>query len=61
MKLYNKYDVYVRINLSSFIKLDKLYNYISNNKIIYSGTICWNNSLRNDLIFHNKIYNLCDV
>ena len=55
MKLSNKYDVYVRTNLSSFIKLDKLRNYINNNKIIYSGTMCWENSLRSDLIYHNKI------
>jgi hypothetical protein len=54
-KLADKYDVYLRTNLSSFIKIDKLFEYIQNNNIIYSGIWCWENELRADLLRYNKI------
>ena len=53
--LVDKYDVYLRTNLSSYIKIDKLFEYIQNNNIIYSGIWCWANGLREDLLYHNKV------
>jgi len=54
-KLVDKYDIFFRTNLSSFIKLDKLFEYVQNNNIIYSGILCWENALRENLLYYNKI------
>jgi len=54
-KLVDKYDVYLRTNLSSFLKLDQLFEYVQNNNISYSGIWCWENALRSDLLFHDKV------
>ena len=54
-KLVGKYDVYLRTNLSSYIKIDKLVEYIQSNNIIYSGLWCWNNALRENLLLNKRI------
>ena len=54
--LHDKYDVFFRTNLSSMIKVSAFDGYVQSKKsICYSGTWVWTDSLRKDLLYHNKI------
>ena len=54
--LHDKYDVFFRTNLSSFIKLSAFDDYVqTKDSIIYSGAWIWRDALRQDLLHHNKI------
>lgn len=54
--LHDKYDVFFRTNLSSLIKVSAFDSYVqSRQSICYSGTWVWTDSLRKDLLYHNKI------
>lgn len=54
--LHDEYDVFFRTNLSSLIKIPEFDSYVQSRKsICYSGTWVWTDSLRKDLIYHNRI------
>jgi hypothetical protein len=54
--LQGKYDVFFRTNLSSLIKVSAFDSYVQSRKsICYSGAWVWTDSLRQDLIHHNRI------
>jgi hypothetical protein len=53
--LQNKYDVFFRTNLSSMVCIKNIIKYVEKHNIIYSGFYIWKDTLRKDLIDHNKI------
>ena len=54
--LHDKYDVFFRTNLSSFIKMSKFENHVESKKMIgYSGAMVWNDALRENLLHYNWI------
>ena len=57
-KLRSSYDVFFRTNLSSMIHMPNFRNFLNRKeKIIYSGSGVWEDSLRSDLIFRKKVGN----
>lgn len=55
-KLQDRYDVFFRTNLSSFIKLSAFEEFVqSRRSICYSGAWVWKDWLRKDLIHHGRI------
>jgi hypothetical protein len=54
-KLYKKYDVFFRTNLSSMILISNFINFVENNDIIYSGEFEFRNNIRNNLVYYKKI------
>lgn len=54
--LRGKYDVYFRTNLSSVIKLTAFDLFVqAKDSIYYSGSSVWTDSLRQDLLIHERI------
>lgn len=54
--LHERYDVFFRTNLSSFIKISAFEAYVQSRESIgYSGAWIWKEALRDDLIAHNKV------
>ena len=55
-KLKHSYDVFFRTNLSSMIHISNFKNFLqTKEKIIYSGSGVWEDALRSDLVFRNKV------
>jgi len=61
----NTYDVYLRSDITTIHNIDKFDNYVQNNNISYSGGICWENALRENiqcyLGVNNSIKNLSEL
>ena len=54
--LKDKYDVFFRTNLSSLIKVSAFEDHVQKREsICYSGAWVWVDSLRSDLIYHNRV------
>jgi len=54
--LKDRYDVFFRTNLSSFIKVTNFNAFIQEKmEICYSGAWVWQDALRSDLLRHNRI------
>lgn len=54
--LHEKYDVFFRTNLSSFIKISAFQEYVNaKESIVYSGAMVWHDALRESLLFHNRV------
>ena len=55
-KLKGKYDIFLRTNLSSMIHIGNLEKLAeSKDRFIYSGAGIWQNALRKDLVFRNRV------
>ena len=44
--LQNKYDIFLRTNITTILHIPNIISYINNNNIIYSGPRCYDNILR---------------
>ncbi|MGB5705778.1 MAG: hypothetical protein WBM41_03035 [Arenicellales bacterium] len=54
--LKDQYDVFFRTNLSSLIRLPSLDKFIQEKqRICYSGSWVWDDALRSDLVYYDKI------
>ncbi len=54
--LKNDYDVFFRTNLSSLLKLSDFDRYVQDIETVsYSGNLVWPDSLRDDLIWHDRV------